>query len=149
MWYASLRLSHVSQTNSVLHVLLCCASSYTPCQPFSLGPVKTYTVSAAPVLSQHAWSKPVAEELFTRPFATHQRIIPKSCAIPDRGSFPSFFRIYRSNLIEEKHFQSREHGYTPVTTCRTKKKKPYKIKKTKNVLQWDTSLEQRNTKYLS
>lgn len=103
---------------------------------FSLGPVKTYTVSASPVLSQHAWSKPVAEERFTRPFATHQWIIPKSCAIPDRGIAPSFFRIYRSNRVEEKCFQSVATHLWPLA-------------EKKHVIQWDTSLEQGNTKYLS
>lgn len=102
----------LSLTNSVLHLLLLCAHSNTFASLFSLGPVKIYSVSVAPVLSLHDWSKPVAEERFTRPFATHQRIIPKSCAIPDRGIAPSFFRIYRSNLIEEKHFQSCERSYT-------------------------------------
>lgn len=73
---------------------------------FSLRQVKTYTVSAAPVLSKHAWSKPGAEERFTRAFASHQQIIPKSCEIPVRGIAPSFHRIYWSNLVEGECVQS-------------------------------------------
>lgn len=127
-----LRLSHFSQTNPVIHFLLRCAISNTPCQPFfTLGQwkhIRSAPSCPLPARLIKACSWGAFHQTLCNPSVDNSKILcdPRPW--------------HRSELLPDVSIKPRrgktfpKRGYTPVTTCG----------KIKHVIQWDTSLEQGN-----